>query len=399
MEYTEKYSKKRYRAEKLKLQITIILRSIEKKLDWLPICKNYVCYVTATHHYYSDNMYYVIQALKKHDIGDMNLFWVTKYPKYAENAVVDNVKVIKYKSIKHFIIQFFSKIIISDDYLYHGLIIRKKQIYINVWHGGINYKGVGEKGIYFSDDIQRKRYKLANPEPDYMVAGCEAFIKYIQKAFGYWNTTFIRCGLPRNDIFFSDYNQTNKKVKKKMGCDGKKILCYMPTFRKDKMSIISNLFNYKDVLQALNENTGQEWMFVFRSHYYDHGVYSDYFKNVIDATEYENVSELLCATDILISDYSSCMWDFGLTQKLCISYVPDSKQFVENDRGLTEQGFDMPFPKASNTKELIDVILNLDIDGYKEKIIEHKMKVESYETGNASELVSRLILSKLRMEK
>ncbi|SCY74485.1 CDP-glycerol glycerophosphotransferase family protein [Butyrivibrio sp. INlla14] len=392
MERIELLSGSRLRTEKRNYYIILLARFMEQKLDWLPVSRNNICFITSTRRYYADNMRYVIEELKKQELASKKIYWITRHPEQSGKAIEDGVFVIRYRSLKHLWIQFFSKVVVCDDIMYPGLIKRKRQTYINVWHGGINYKGIGKNAIVFPSKFQRRMYSYSNPEPDYMVAGCEAFIDYIRKAFGFNHTYFLTSGLPRNDLFFGNYEKKVNDVKKMIGCEEKKIVCYMPTFRHDKKSLAKSMFDSNKVLKALENRFGGDWIFAYRLHYFDWENILNKKNEGVNLTEYDDISELLCAVDVLISDYSSCMWDFEVLEKLCISYIPDSEIFEQNDRGLTEQGHNMPYPMAKSTEELVNIIDSIKMDEYIDSIRKHKLKVNSYEQGTASKIVAELII-------
>ena len=51
-------------------------------------------------------------------------------------------------------------------------------------------------------------------------------------------------------------------------------------------------------------------------------------------SKYSDMQELIVAADILITDYSSCMFDMMLANKRCALYTPDLEEYLERERGL-----------------------------------------------------------------
>ena len=117
-----------------------------------------------------------------------------------------------------------------------------------------------------------------------------------------------------------------------------------------------------------------------------------YFLLIINASQYPDIQELLCAADILITDYSSCIWDFSFTFKPCFIYAPDLKKYQD------EQGFytpieDWPFPLAKTNQQLMENIIVFDDEKYKQAVKKHHADLGSYETGTACEQFCRAVFS------
>ncbi|MDE5698050.1 MAG: CDP-glycerol glycerophosphotransferase family protein [Lachnospiraceae bacterium] len=391
-ERVEKWGRKEHMRQRVTFLMNCMFRYSQHLLEWLPYKKKRICCVTLTRKGYTDNMMYVAQALLT-KYPDIEIVWVTKYPQTCERAAENGVRVVAYHTIEHFYLQFTSKIIISDDSLYHGLIKRRKQIYFNLWHGGINYKQLGEEGLYFEDELMRKLFKMRNPSPDYMAAGSRFFAENMKNAFGFEKTVFLESGLPRNDVLF-DKTSFSGKVKRFYNIEDKKVILYAPTFRERKNNAVMEEINFGQLAETLHQRYGGEWVALYRAHYFvqDAGIDSE---NVINVSGYENMQELLIDTDILISDYSSCMWDFSFLYRPIIVYAPDENTYCEKDRGLTAAGKRMPYPKAKNMEELTALAEKHDFDADVEKLIAHHREMGAYDTGNAIKCITDLIISKI----
>lgn len=78
---------------------------------------------------------------------------------------------------------------------------------------------------------------------------------------------------------------------------------------------------------------------------------------VINVSDYPHVEELMAVSDLLISDYSSVLFDFQLTKKPAIIYAPDLKRYRDEERGFYgDWPSDSTHPYAENTKELLSTI-------------------------------------------
>jgi CDP-glycerol glycerophosphotransferase len=82
---------------------------------------------------------------------------------------------------------------------------------------------------------------------------------------------------------------------------------------------------------------------------------------VVDMTRYHDMQELLCVSDMLITDYSSSMFDYAMLRRPCLLYATDVEQY---DRGYYYDFKDLPFPLARNGEQLRELIANFDEDIY-----------------------------------
>lgn len=380
--------------ERVKYILNRLFRSSQRLLEFVPYKENRVCCITCTRKGYVDNLRAVSQELLRK--GGMEIIWITKYPETCVTASDRGIKVVRYHTAKHFYLQFTARIILSDDSLYHGLIKRKEQIYLNVWHGGINYKQLGKEGISFEDPLMEKIFERRNPSPDYMIAGSRFFAENMKAAFGFDRTVFLESGLPRNDILFHD-TRFRGKVKRFYGICGKNVILYAPTFREEHDMLAAGGVDFGKLAEAGHRRYGGEWVVLYRAHYFvQEAIVCG--RNVIDVSGYDNMQEILIDTDLLISDYSSCMWDYSFLYRPIIVYAPDEERYCRKERGLTAAGRNMPYPKAACMEELLAIMENHDFTADVERIKAHHREMGAFDTGCATKYVTDFILSKMRVD-
>jgi CDP-glycerol glycerophosphotransferase len=273
--------------------------------------------------------------------------------------------------------------------------LRNNQKVIYTWHGGGAYKRIDENKIYqkrrWSRTIMRDiRSKMIT----HVISSCK---KFTELHCDIWNITpdkFLPIGMPRNDILFSHDTRIKEKVYKYYNIDtNKKIILYAPTYRGDFRSLKKaeylSMLNVEEILASLKVKYKNDFLFFHRMHYNISDFWVD-IPNIISASNYPDMQELLCAADILITDYSSCIWDFSLTFKPCFIYAPDLKKYQE------EQGFytpveEWPFPIAETNEQLMEKINNFDDENYKQAVKKHHADLGSYEKGTACEQFCRIL--------
>lgn len=237
---------------------------------------------------------------------------------------------------------------------------KEEQKNILLWHGAGAFKRFG-----FSALKQKKiKYnKNKYNTLDLITVSSDKVINIYQEAFGIKREKVKNLGTPRTDIFFKE-NEKNK-VKEKFfnkypELKNKKIIMYAPTFRDNEEKIVDVKLNIKLMKEKL-EKLG--YVLFLRLH---PGLK---IKNLeidnifsFDFTEYKQVSDLLIVTDILISDYSSIIFDYSIMKKPILFYSYDVEEYIK-DRGFYYNYYEF-IPNKINytTEEVINSIINKEWD-------------------------------------
>lgn len=114
-------------------------------------------------------------------------------------------------------------------------------------------------------------------------------------------------------------------------------------------------------------------------------------QSVTDVTDYTDMQDLLCACDILITDYSSSLWDFSFTFKPCFIYAPDVEIYYHN-RGFYRDIYTWGFPVCKDDEELFHAIVRFDGQAHKENMERHQKELGSFEKGMQRNLFTATFL-------
>lgn len=294
-----------------------------------------------------------------------------------------------------------AKIIISNirlcDYLDKGFIKRDEQKYIQTWHGSLGIKKID--GAVKSDIFANRHWcdvaKVDSKNIDYLISNSE-FENDVFKSSFWYDGEIIKAGHPRNDIFFFS-GEEKENIKSKVYDylkipKTKKILLYAPSFREDYSPEPYNI-DVESVLAAMSDKFGGEWVFVSKMHQKMIWMLNEsihFPDTVIDASLYSDIQELLLASDALISDYSSLMFDFMLTQNPVFIFATDIEKY-NTERGFYYPIETTPFPIATNNEEQIINIKNFDENIYKQNVELFLKDKGCIDDGNSSERIVRLI--------
>lgn len=269
---------------------------------------------------------------------------------------------------------------------------RPGQFYIQTWHGGLGLKKV-EKDCEAALSREYVSYaKIDSQHMDLLLACCKWEYDSYREAFWY-DGPILQKGIPKNDIYFEDPAPYRQKVLEhfSLAADTKLVL-YAPTYRDSRKTDMYNL-DYDQLLISLGRRFGGSWAVLVRMHpnvsYEDYPL--TYTERILNASPYENMQELLVASDIIISDYSGCAFDFPMIGKPGFLYAED----YEEMKRTKDYYFDLkelPFTLALSSGELMTQIEAFDEDAYRKGCKEFRDMLQFYDDGHASETVVDLIL-------
>lgn len=167
---------------------------------------------------------------------------------------------------------------------------------------------------------------------------------------------------------------------------------YTPTFRKNYDMSVYDLHT-DALLNTLRTRFDGEWYLLMRLHPHlmnQTGCFC-YSDQALQATDYDDVQELLCAADVLISDFSAIMVDYLITKRPCFLYTPDYAEYTANDRNLYFDIKALPFAGFEHQDQLMEHIRSFSEEDYTKKINEFLDKIGSYEDGKASRRVYKIM--------
>lgn len=341
---------------------------------------------------YSDNPKYIVEELLNRN-EDLDIVWLLDHPKkYKLPNKIRKVKIFSIRSIYELLT---AKVWIDNcrKYFFYNVFKPKGIRYIQTWHGGIGLKRAEhevEKNLSKSYVFSAKHDSTMI---DYFLSGSRFQTEDIRKNFWY-SGQIDEFGLPRNDKLLNapdllkekvyDFYKLNRNVK---------IVLFAPTFRRGNTN--SDFMDLGNLKSVLDEKFNKEWLIFLRLHPNIKELKFDLPEYVINTSFYEDAQELLCAADILITDYSSIMFDMILMDKPVFIYANDINEY-KNDRNFKFAFEELPFPYAENDLELSKNIKLFNKERYLYDLDEFKNKVMLYEVGTASVKVASKIIEIIR---
>lgn len=280
---------------------------------------------------------------------------------------------VKRNSLAYFYHMLTAKFVVINSGKNNLLTFRQRQVLINTWHGG---------GAY-------KRVKILGPKPhyrknDFFISSCEKASQFVIREGQSFYGEILNFGLPRNDMLVHFDSPKAQRVKDELNVQNKKCVLYAPTFRKD-LSKTEFALDYDRLIASLQKRFGGEWVVLMRCHYHMRpvGCLSN-AQNMIDVTQYPDMQDLLLISDVLITDYSSSIWDYSFLNRPAFLYATDLKEY-DQERSFFVDVCKWPFPLCENNDELAKAIESFDQIKLELAIKKHHDYMGSFEMGNASE--------------
>ena len=362
-----------------------------------PVKKNKIFVKNFLGRGYGDSPKYIINYLLQNYQG-FDVVWSVK----DNYCFPPGIRVVYTKSIwgmiKSIYEQVTAKVWIDNSRKFTFERKRKNQYYIQTWHGDIGIKKAEGDAIEKmpTKEILNGRYdsKMA----DLFVCGNEWMCQRYREAYWYYGE-IATCGLPRRDILYNVTDSQINEIKKSLGIPVEaRLLLYVPTFRDNnvfnhRLGNYTTLFNWESVLSAMRKRFGGEWYGLMRLHpnaeHYSKELVLP--KRVINVTHYSDVDELYCISDCCVSDYSSSLFEFGVTKKPGFIFAPDKEKY-EGERGYYFTDDLLPFSVSTDMNSLLDSILSYDEDTYFNKHrFFYKEIIRMCPEGHASEYLAKRI--------
>ncbi|MCD1267553.1 glycosyl/glycerophosphate transferase [Microbacterium sp. MEC084] len=275
-----------------------------------------------------------------------------------------------------------ARLLVVNDWLRRRYVRRRGQKVLQTWHGTpLKRLALHRPGF---DPRRAGAVVKESLRWDVLLAQNPYAARILRKAYAFFARPIWVEGYPRNDALV---NGDPAAIRRELGiAPGERVLLYAPTWRDDRQEIVDFLDP-----EALAAETGA--VVLVRGHSRTllpgHDVAG---ARVIDVTGYPDAAPLLLAADALITDYSSVMFDFGVTGKPMYFLVPDMEHYRGELRGFY---FDLaaraPGPLVRTQDELV-AALAADPAEHADRYAAWTARFNARDDGRASERVVARIL-------
>ncbi|MFV0394055.1 MAG: CDP-glycerol glycerophosphotransferase family protein [Coprobacillaceae bacterium] len=270
-----------------------------------------------------------------------------------------------------------SKLVVLNDNNYVISNFKRKGVNVlQVWHATGAIKKFG--------NVIKREYPIKNY--DYVLANSEYWKEPYSQAFGVEPEKVIVTGMPRIDPLLDSQNIKNTKkrlLKEYPILQGRKVILYAPTFRGNIYQGFTGIdLDCDKVMKEL----GKDYIFIYKLH----PLLKD---NRLEKAKYaynmnhEDTHDLFTIADMLISDFSSIIFEYSLLDKPIILYIPDLDNYLKNVGTFLEYKTDMPGSICYQEMDIVKAVQEEDVS----KLETFKNKFFTYQDGDNISRVLKLI--------
>lgn len=321
----------------------------------------------------------------------LDYVWILKDPSKS----IEGARTVKHGSFKEIFELATARIWIDNKRKGLWTVKRKHQIYVQTWHGPIALKKIEKDVEEKLPSYYVKSAKHDSKVCDYFLSSCAWATNFYLNSFWY-DGNVLEYGVPRSDVFYQDNSDIKKSVYDYYGLDEKvKLVLYAPTFR-DGDSLSCYDIDMERLIHSLSLKFGGQWKVILRLH---PNLLADqskiqYSKNVLNGNGISEISYLIVASEMLITDYSSCMFDAMEAGKIVLLYATDVDHYRNYERGFYFDLDDLPFPIGEDNESFIKLIEQFDYKAYQKNVSEFMDSLEFFNSAHSSELISKYLIEK-----
>ncbi|MDN7226337.1 bifunctional glycosyltransferase family 2 protein/CDP-glycerol:glycerophosphate glycerophosphotransferase [Planococcus sp. N064] len=365
-------------------------KALERLIPKFPLKSNWVLFESHMGKQYSDSPKYIYEQMIESGYK-FKYIWVFQKPDQLE-LPGDAVKVKK-NSLKHLYYLNRAKYWIDNQGIAHLAKKKEKQIYVQTWHGTpLKKMGYDQKKLPSKNELTK--LKVQTEAWDYLISPNRYTSEILKRGFRYGGE-ILETGYPRNDVLVRQPELITRKVQHHFGLSSeKKIVLFAPTFRDWDTNSFRKVL---DDVQKMSSEIDRETVILLRLHYLLAEKISqiELPANVINASTYQDIQELYLLADVMVTDYSSAMFDFAILMRPIVLYCYDLEEYITR-RGMYFNFTELaPGPVCRTIDEVLHFLNHPDeMNYFLDDLKRFSLEFSSLEDGNASAKVIERVFKK-----
>ena len=333
----------------------------------------------------SGNFEYVYEYLKG-PMGKRCEFWLSSrsFQDLGLRSIID----LAWKCGK-------ARVLLLDDYTpYVRMVcISEDTKIMQLWHAcgafkSFGYSRLGKKGG--GEQVMR-----VHRDYNYCFVSSSNIARFYAEGFGIAVEKVLPYGVPRTDMFFDQEIRSEKENDLYTSIPllkGKKVILFAPTFRGEKKTNAYYSLRHFEPNAVMNR-LPEEYVLIIKHHPFVHIDYSIEKKNrnrIFDLSGQSEINDLLFITDVLITDYSSVIYEASLLNIPMLFYAYDLEDYISSRDFYFEYEINVPGKIVYTQEELVEALLNHDFEH--EKVEEFCKNNFDQRDGQASRRIADFIM-------
>lgn len=276
--------------------------------------------------------------------------------------------------------------------------MRKETKVTQLWHacGAFKKFGMSTADLIFGDNRATLEKYPYHKNYTYVTVSSPEVVWAYEEAMSYEDKkgVVVPTGSSRTDYFFDKdviekaYRSLHKAFPQ---AKGKKVILYAPTFRgRVAKAKTPNVLNIEEFYKEL----GDEYVLIFKHHPFvkKRTAIPEQCKDfAVDCTDLMSIDDLLCVSDICISDYSSLVFEYSLFERPMLFLAHDLDEYYDWRGFYYDYKEFVPGPIYSTNEEMLEYIKNINKKFDKQKVIDFRDKYMSACDGHATERIMKLV--------
>lgn len=252
-----------------------------------------------------------------------------------------------------------SMILMDNEFLPLAFIKPRKCVkVVQLWHGTGTIKKFGHD---ISEGKELEIVKKADSKITHLIVNSDYTADLYARVFGVSQDKVYVTGIPRTDELFNNLSveqKTEMFYNRYLGLKKKRIVLYAPTFRDEEASSPRVMIDLDKWVNAFDDDTILALrLHPFVSKQYDDKDLDRFGGKVVNLSGYDDINTLLAVSDILITDYSSIIFEYIVFDRPLIFYAYDLASFSDDGRGFYEDYESyVPGKVVYDTDEVIDAV-------------------------------------------
>lgn len=336
----------------------------------LPVKKNLVIFESFSGKDINDNPAAIYREwIKNHD---KNLAYFSVKPKFYKQLKAAHPDI---KIVKRFMPKWVWLMARANFWVFNARIPgwwnkNSRTTYIQTWHGtplkklGIDIDNVEMPGT--NTEKYKRRFIKESHRWDYLIAPNQYSKEIFKRAFDFKGES-LDFGYPRNDVLYQYRDADMRKLKNDLvGNPNCKVITYAPTWRDDDYTS-KGAYNFElsFSLSKFFSKVSDDTILVIRPHY----LIKDYinikgFESRVKILADDDISKIYLISDLLITDYSSVMFDYANLKRPMLFYAYDLEHYRDSLRGFYfDYQDELPGPLAESEAEFVKAISDFNLNG------------------------------------
>ena len=362
-------------------------------LQRLPVKKGSVVFEAHMGMQYSDSPKYVYEELKRSGLPYKPI-WA--YSRQREKFPQD-CELIRRGSWRYYYELARAEYWVDNQGFPRQFSKRPQTTYLQTWHGTpLKHMGWDEPALAALPEDKRREHEAMIARWDALVVPNEYFVDTFVKSYAYQGR-LLRSGYPRNDLLLTGTDpDTIAATKLRLGLPAdRKLVLYAPTFRPrpGRTKAISLELRLEEMEAAL----GADHFIMVRTHYLEtHGIAQRFAHFARGVNDHHDVTDLMLVADVLITDYSSVMFDYANLRRPMIFFTYDYDDYMLHRGTYFDLAAEAPGPIVTTTADVVKCLLDIDAGAaqYAEQMARFVERFGRYETGHAARTVVAEVFGK-----